>query len=65
VVSKSIGLYISGLVSQKEAERELEEAENWFRTVWNEKSFNVTKSIAQGPYGWKMEFNAVEETEVN
>lgn len=60
-MTKTIGLYISGLPSEKHAQAELEDAEDWFKTTFDQDRFSVQTSITQGPYGWRMEFNAIEE----
>jgi hypothetical protein len=62
VASKSIGLYISGLETEKEAEDERSSALQWFYSTFEHKKYVVTSSVSKGPYGYRMEMNAYEET---
>lgn len=52
--------YMSGFTSQADAEAELAANSKAFESAHNPLDWEITTSIAQGPYGWKASYKAVK-----
>lgn len=57
-----ISCYVSGLATEKEAQEELAEFDDWFRNSFPWKNFSIKTSASKGPYGWRAELEATEES---
>ncbi len=54
-------VYCSGFKTQKEAEEYRDGSEAWLNSNVDGKTFRITTSVSQGPYGWKAEVKAVKD----